>query len=192
MKNSAVSPHFELPLRLIIKQFQSVDLFHLQQVDSSAEVSGDDLKQITTICNESLVYGTLFKERLKDRTYVHENAVRFIEWAKDGWDKNDKFVFLIRSVENKIVGAIDIKSDNLDSAEIGYWMTSNVPGVMTNAVLAICDLAKIAGYKELYGLTVPENLKSQRVLLRAGFLNEGVAEEEGKEYIKFTKTLSTF
>lgn len=58
---------------------------------------------------------------------------------------------------------------------------------MTNTVLALCDLAKKAGYKSLFGLTIPDNQRSQNVLIRAGFTMEGEMEKDGKRYIKFTK-----
>jgi RimJ/RimL family protein N-acetyltransferase len=134
-----------------------------------------------------LIYDTLFRDKFKGKPYTLENAKGFIKWAKDGWQRNKWFVFLIKNPKGQIVGAIDIKSNNLNSAEIGYWVDVKTPGVMTNLVIALCEIAKDAGYKSLYGLTVLENDRSQKLLLRAGFKNEGQIEEKGKQYLKFVK-----
>ena len=73
--------------------------------------------------------------------------------------------------------------------EVGYWMSNGNPGVMTNAVRAICDIAKTAGYKSLYGLTVLNNEKSQKVLINAEFENVGEIKVKGKQYLKFIKII---
>lgn len=182
-------PNFKSPVKVLIEGFPERETYFVQSIDSSQNISDDDLETITRICSEELIYNVLFKEKFNGKPYTLENARSFINWAKEGWNKNKWFVFLIRDSENKIVGAVDIKSDNLESAEIGYWMTKEVSGVMTNAVVALCNMAKNAGYKSLYGLTILNNEKSQRVLLRAGFVNVGQIEEKGKQYLKFVKEI---
>ncbi|HTK03360.1 MAG TPA: GNAT family N-acetyltransferase [Alphaproteobacteria bacterium] len=181
--------NFKIPVNVLIERFPDKEIYSLQSVDSSQDISESDLEIIAKICSEELIYKVLFKEKFEGKPYTLESAKWFINWAKEGWDKNEWFVFLIRNPENKIVGAVDIKSNNLESAEIGYWMTNEVKGLMTNAVIELCNIAKSAGYKSLYGLTVLDNKNSQGVLVRAGFTNEGEIEKEGKEYLKFTKVL---
>ncbi len=182
-------PHFEAPIQKPIERYPDGEIFKMQSVDESSELRPEDLEQVAEICNEGLVYDTLFRGKFEGRPYTSEDAKGFTDWAKQGWNNNDKFVFLIRDPQNRIVGAIDIKSNNTEAAEIGYWASSTTPGIMTNAVKALCDIAKDAGYKQLYGLTVPNNERSQKVLLRAGFSDEGLADRKGKEYLKFTRDL---
>jgi RimJ/RimL family protein N-acetyltransferase len=90
-----------------------------------------------------------------------------------------------------VVGAIDIKSSDLDAGEIGYWASSEYPGYVTNAVVALSQLAKNAGFKSLFADTVPDNLPSQSVLRRAGFNHQGLVDRKGKGvmYYSFVKEL---
>ena len=180
----------ELKKTATITRHPKGEVYKIVAATSDFLLSDDNLRQIVSICSEPLIYEVLFKTRLEGRLYALENAVEFVKWANKGWEENKWFVYLIKDVRDNIVGAIDIKSDNLEAAEIGYWMSHKTPGIMTNAVIKICELGKSAGYKSLYGFTVPDNIKSQKVLERAGFVNNGNVWEKDKEYIKFTKSLS--
>ncbi len=74
---------------------------------------------------------------------------------------------------------MDIKSANLESAEIGYWLSAHHSGVMTNAVCALVQLARDAGYAELFALIRPTNTRSANVVARAGFtLGETLTKNE--------------
>jgi RimJ/RimL family protein N-acetyltransferase/isopentenyldiphosphate isomerase len=178
----SLSPNFKLPIKLSVKNYLNNEDYYISPANESWE---EDVDQITRICSQELIYNVLFKERLKGLPYISKNALEFIAWINEGWEKNEWFVFFIRNGEGKIIGAVDIKSDNLEEAEIGYWMSEKVKGVMTNAVLALTEIAKNAGYKSLYGLTVPDNEKSQNVLKRAGFTDQGLVNQKSKKYIKF-------
>ena len=182
-------PRFNLPVNVDFQRHGVEELCVLESADSSRSFSDSDIETITEICGEETVYNVLFKERFKGRSYTKKDAKEYIAWAQEGWKKEGHFVFLIRDKSGNIVSAVDIKSNNIESAEIGYWSSSETPGVMTNAVVALCGVARKAGFKELYGLTVPENEKSQAVLVRAGFDNKDPLEEEGKSYIKYSKVL---
>ncbi len=173
----------------IIKSFPTNQIYKLRSVDQEFLISDKIINQIVAICSQSLIYEVLFNEKLKGKPYKSENALIFLNWAKEGWSKNKWFVYLITNESGDIVGAVDIKSNNLESAEIGYWMAQNIKGVMTNAVIKLREMAKAAGYKSLYGLTVPDNIKSQNVLTRAGFQNIGKVREKAGEHVKFLKIL---
>ncbi|MGD8744445.1 MAG: GNAT family N-acetyltransferase [Candidatus Woesebacteria bacterium] len=186
----SLMPRFNLPVSVEFNRHGTGESCVLESADSSRSFDDADFQKIADICSEKLVYNVLFKERFKGRPYTKKDAKEFVSWAQDGWKKEESFVFLIRNQIGEIIAAVDIKSNDVDSAEIGYWSSSKTPGVATNAVIALCDVAKKAGFKNLYGLAIPNNENSQGVLLRAGFENDGPFEEGGKSYVKFSKTLS--
>ena len=111
----------------------------------------------------------IFDVFLKGRKYTDEDAKNWINISNKGWQENAIFTYLIRNDEGRVAGAIDIKSNNLDRAEIGYWADDNQPGFITNANVVLGKIAKKAGYKKLFGLVKPENDKSKKVLKRAGY-----------------------
>ena len=112
-----------------------------------------------------------------------------MDGARLGWAQGQYFVFLSKDSEDHVVSAIDIKSDNLQDAEIGYWADKNKPGYVTNMLVGLVELAKHAGYKSLVAYTRKDNEKSQRVLLRAGFVEAGEESTEEGLRLKFTREL---
>ncbi len=144
------------------------------------EISPAASARITSICNQTTVYHNLFQERLKSAPYTVSDAVEFLAWASAGWRLGTHFVFFIIHDQFGIVGAIDSQSAELDNAEIGYWADANHPGNVTNAVLAMVNSALETGFVRFTAYVRPENLKSSRVLERAGFSPSlGAQERDG-------------
>jgi len=135
-----------------------------------AKLSPEDIEEIVRICNQKEVKHWLFRQMLGDRPYTSDTADYWIDKIADnGWQINSNFVYLVRNSESRIVGAISIKSTELDDAEIGYWADSSETGYMTNAAKALLEQAKKGGYKKLYALIEKDNSSSQRVIFRLGF-----------------------
>ncbi len=178
-------PSFKTHYSIEFRRYDSDDLCTFFSLDPSVKMSDYDLDRIVDICNQSLVYDFLFRKRLKGKRYTKKDAEQFIDWAKNGWKNKTHFVFLIKNPQGIISTACDIKSPDLESAEVGYWSSSDYPGVTTNATKILCDIAKGAGYKSLFGLVKPENEKSKRVLLRSEFEFINKIEKEGELYEKF-------
>lgn len=174
----ASMPIFNQPVIEHFTGYRSEKKYRLLSIDGNFKASEDDLKNITKICNEELVYRFLFQDRLKGSPYIINDARKFIVWARDCWEKGESFFFLIRDEDNNIVACLDINSNNLESAAIGYWATKNSPGIMTNAVKRLCTIAKKAGYKKFYALVEPVNIRSIGVLQRAGFTYTGTKMED--------------
>ncbi len=130
--------------------------------------SESDIKQIISICNQPLIYEILFKKKLNSKPYQKKDAQKFQKWANKGWKDQTWFVFTIRNKQGDIVSCMDIKITP-PKAEIGYWSNSKHPGIMTNAVIKMVDLAKKAKYKSLFARVLPTNYKSQNLLKRVGF-----------------------
>ncbi len=164
-------PQIKPPLSRAIQRHASNEVYFLQSLDESLQVSGSDLSAIVKICNEARIYKYIFKDALEGRPYAIADARMFVEWTKRGWRENRHFVFLIKNAGRKIVGCIGISSDILTASAIGYWMTSTVSGVMTNVLSCLVDIAREEGYRKLSALVEPDNVKSSNLLERVGFVH---------------------
>lgn len=153
--------------------------------------SEDDINKIVKICNQKDTYELLFRERLNNRPYTKNDAEDFLDWVKVGWKDQTHFVFFVRKTDAEIIGAIDIKSANLNRAEVGYWADENYRGFMTNTLKELIKLAKDAGFIKLFAGVRTDNKKSIRVLERTGFMKIGVEKEvKGHPHLEYEKTLT--
>jgi RimJ/RimL family protein N-acetyltransferase len=144
-------------------------------------LSKNNIFEIIAICNQEDIYSLLFRDKLNGERYEEPNAQSFVAWANKGWQDGTYFVFIIKNQDDKVIGAIDIKSNNSDLAEIGYWASDNFPGFMTNAVSGLIEQAKNAGCHSFVAYTKLENNKSKGVLSRSGF--DYVGQEERQKGI---------
>lgn len=152
-----------------IKNFKTDKVFHLKPLLSNDKDASKLEQDIYNCCTEKLIYEVLFKDMYPDG-YTLENAKGFIQYSNQGWAEKTHFIFGIFDTDNNsLVGAIDIKSANLDCAEVGYWLSTNYSGLMTNALKAIVDIARKNNYKSLEIFTELTNQKSENVVKRAGF-----------------------
>lgn len=160
-------------------------------------VSDEDIRRIVEICNQDKVNRWVTRQHAtgENGEYLTEDARQFVEFANEGWTTNSSFMYLIRDENNRVMGTIDIKSNNKDRAEIGYWTDTleDQGGYMTNAVLALSGSAKQAGFRRLYGFVEPHNDASRAVLERAGFVEDEVVRMEmageEREFLRVVKQL---
>ncbi len=183
------SPHFELPIERVVVHFGHGERCELRSVDRTYQLTDEDAETVAAIANEDLIYHRLFRERFNGRPYTKEDAYQFFAWAQERWSHNESFVFFVRNERKRIVGAIDIKSATTDAAEIGYWASAESPGIMTNTVLVLCQVAKEAGYLRLFACIAINNEKSIRVVQKAHFVWECEIVRNNRPYLKFTKVL---
>lgn len=127
------------------------------------------IEQIVEICNEELIYSILFSFNFKGQKYTPDKAQSFIDYSLKGWKENKNFVFIIHTGGDKLAGVIEIKSNDKECSEIGYWSSSKHPGIMTNALRELKKYAKSKGYKKLGAMVRTNNFGSQKVLKRNGF-----------------------
>jgi RimJ/RimL family protein N-acetyltransferase len=172
-----------------VLRFPTEETCILAALDENAPWTPEDETALVTICNQPLIYDRLFRKRLGDQPYSLAQAHNFRQWAQQGWRDRSWFVFVLRDANDQIVGAIDIKSDNTEAAEIGYWASAASPGVMTNAVLQLCDVARQAGYRRLFALIAPDNVRSLGVVGRAGFVQAEDIMRDGICYRQFARSL---
>ncbi len=164
-------PQINPPLSRAVQRYSSNEVYFLQSLDVSLQISSGDLATIVERCNEPLIYKYLFKDSLDGRPYTIEDARIFIRWANLGWKEHRYFVFFIKDPGGKIAGCVEISSAILTESAIGYWITSTVSGVMTNMLSCLVDIAKEAGYRKLFALVEPDNTRSSRLLERVQFIH---------------------
>lgn len=93
----------------------------------------------------------------------------------------DKHEFYVIEEDGKVIGTISSKKVGLSAYEIGNLTLDEEyrgRGLMTEAVKLMMNT-----YFDYYATTLPENVKSQAVFLRAGFYNVGT-NEDGQVILK--------
>ena len=176
-----MSPNFPNKLSIPVMNHLSGKIYFLKRVDE-IEPSDELLEHLVAIGNEYKVYSWIFKEMLKGEPYGLNNANDFFEMGRNGWNENEQFVFMLMTENGEPAACIDIKSSDLDGAEIGYLSSVKHRGVMTNTVIAILNLARDEGYKRLFALVQKGNDESSDVMLRAGFLHNEARSEQCETY----------
>lgn len=140
------------------------------------------LSGIVAICNEPAIYKGLFARLLAGQPYTMNMAVEWLAWAEEGWRNNTRFCFMTLDVRGDVVAACDIKSAEVDGAEVGYWTSSSHRGVMTNTVATVIQLAANAGFRSLMARAQHANFRSKRVMERVGFLPDPARRDESHDY----------
>lgn len=142
------------------------------------EPTPDRLLEITECANEPLVYDLLFRDRCEGTPYLKTDAADWIAWTHAGWKGNTHFSFVVQDETGRVVAACDIKSNDVEKAETGYWASAHHRGVMTNAMKLMCEEAAKAGFRSLTARTKRGNDKSRAVLHRVGFQDAESPDDE--------------
>lgn len=157
------------------------------------DILESDLTRIVSICNQPEVkkWVTFQYATGADGEYLFDDARKFIDSSKQEWHAGMRASYLIRNDKNKVIGTVGIKLPEEYTAEVGYWSDTEGPrGYMTNALNSLVESAGKIGFKELYALVMPENKLSQKLLVRARFVEQGLhVKQDGRELIKFIKKL---
>ncbi len=153
-----------------VLQFKTDKLFSLKPI-SLIPPSLNRYNEIFGSCSKDPIYKWLFTKRFPNG-YSLEDAKEFFLWAKQGWEQGTHFVYLLSDLDGSIVGSIDIRSNNLELAETGYWVNAKHGGLATNALAKIAEIAKKAGYKALFAQVEAANDRSLKVLERNGFTRD--------------------
>jgi RimJ/RimL family protein N-acetyltransferase len=114
-------------------------------------------------------------------------AAEFLEDKRQGWRDGTTAAFAICDADEQFVGQVFVKLGHAATAEVGYWLLPQARGHghATRAVrLASRWALEDLGIARLQLWTEPENVPSQRVAERSGFVREGTLrsyrEREGK------------
>ena len=177
------------PIQQTVLRYPDNQHYQLRSADASFPSTDTTQQDLVAACNEPFLYDRIFRERLQGKPYDQDRAEYFLSWAREGWRNNAWFVFVVLSPEGKIVATIDIKTDQLEGAEIGYWCSEKSPGIMTNTVLALCNIAREAGFRHLYARIAPDNARSIGVVSRCNFSPAGLETRNGVQHLRFNKSL---
>ncbi|MEM6916278.1 MAG: GNAT family protein [Verrucomicrobiota bacterium] len=148
--------------------YLSGDRYLLRRV-ADIECSQAQFDRITSICNEPIVFTSVFSKMFPDGRYPEAAARSFIKWATEGWEQGTHFVFATLDSKGFVVSTCDIKLNQKEDAEIGYLCSAAHTGVMTNSLAAMLKLAVEAGFQSFSARVRVDNTASQRVLDRLGF-----------------------
>lgn len=177
------------PHEINFEQRGTGNTFTLRSVGTNTIFNQADHERIAKVCNEPEIYNRLIIYRLNGQPYTIEHAKNFVNLGMQRERDGQGFLFFIRDFNGEISGVIDINS-RPPISRIGYWNSSENPGVMSRALSALCILAPKLGYDELFATPAPDNIKSQKALLRAGFIKgEEVPAWDGNMWPKYYKKI---
>ncbi len=148
---------------VVLREFGLVDaraLFALIETSRKHLSQRDD--------NTAHKYKTLAEVRKSIATPVNPTRRRFGIW-----------------MSGVLVGTINLTPDEDGACEVGYWIGAAFinRGLATLATKAIAAYALSLGAPKVYGVVHPENIASQKVLLRAGF----VRTLRMKKYVRYER-----
>ena len=109
--------------------------------------------------------------------YGESDGRAFLESVERAWEESDERTFAICGQDDLLVGAVTVRLH--EGGTVGYWLAPSARGrgLMTEAVQATIRWAREEhGIKWLRLSTHPENIASQAVAERAGFVRVGVGE----------------
>ena len=108
--------------------------------------------------------------------YSQQDGKTWLAEVERKWESSDERSFAIVDWEsNRFLGAVAIRLR--DGGSIGYWLSREArgQGVMSEAVGAVVEWARTEhGIERLYIVAHPDNVASQRVAEKAGFIRTGI------------------
>lgn len=149
----------------------------------------DDATHIFTLIDNNREHFKQFGDTTSDKYPTLTSVEESISNPKN----TDRLRFGIWNDKSEFLGSINLTpdEDNNKRGEIGYYLSPNHTGKghMLKAVLTLATYAfNTKEYAELYGKVHPDNIASQKVLLKAGFkvTGEEIDKETGQRSIIFT------
>jgi RimJ/RimL family protein N-acetyltransferase len=137
---------------------------------------------------------TYFAAFINDRgdAFYDEFSERFDELLAEGEAGGAAFYVLVDD-DGSVLGTFNLRQIEGGTAEVGYRVAERVAGrgVATAGVQELCRLAASEhGVRRLRARTTQENVASQKVLTKTGFVAEGEADVAGRPGIWFERALT--
>lgn len=155
-------------------------------IEILADSTGVRLKQFTTGDSQA-IFGLIDRNRshlsqFGDTTAEKYKTIESVEESISNPKNPDRLRFGIWD-NGVLVGSVNLTPDDDDKTkgEIGYYLGSEFTGkgYMIKAVTTLTEFAfKNLGYKEIYGKVHKDNIGSQKVLLKSGFIENSSVDED--------------
>lgn len=126
--------------------------------------------------------------------YTIDHAIDFVRSDPFSLSERRELRFVIEygnGPDRRFAGVISLHTINIrnHAAEIGYWMEASMRGkaIARQAAMMITDYGLISlGFRRIEGLVDSANIASQKLLLSAGYAQEGVmrnkvTREDGRQ-----------
>ena len=134
-----------------------------------------------------------FTAAISDRgdQFFEQFAARFQDLLADQ-DAGDCAFFVLVDDDGEVIGRFNLYDLEDASARVGYRVAQRATGqgLATEAVCELCQIASSMGLHTLTAVTAHDNIASQKVLLKAGFVPAGAAdpaEVGGKPGVRFRR-----
>jgi RimJ/RimL family protein N-acetyltransferase len=139
--------------------------------------------QASEVLAFELANRTYFAGFVSDRgdSFFDEFSERYDQLLAERETRRDAYYVLVDE-DGSVLGRFNLYDIEDDTAEVGYRVAERVSGqgVATAGVRELCRLAASEhGVRRLRARTTPENVASQRVLGKAGFVAAGEADDVG-------------
>ena len=113
--------------------------------------------------------------------YELSDAVSAVEKWETGFENKEIIQFAICIDDGPIVGHISLQYVSLldHNAEIGYIISRDARGrgLATRATMMLTEFAFEIGFRRINALVMPDNLGSQKALLKAGYYQECIMRD---------------
>jgi len=113
-------------------------------------------------------------------SYTEEDARTWLAKVERRWRGSEERTFAIVEYQSdRFLGVVTIRLH--EGGSIGFWLGRGARGrgVMTEAVKAVVNWARAEhGIERLYITAHPDNVASQRVAEKAGFLRVGITKHD--------------
>lgn len=103
--------------------------------------------------------------------YKRRHATSFLNYAAEGWEDQDHFVFFLFTSDSKpkMAGCFELRNLINQEFEVGYWIAPKYRGIGTFALQSLLHQCKIWGMKGAYAKVLETNLASIRMLTKLKF-----------------------
>ena len=141
----------------------------------------DDAPRLARLKGDNQGFFAPFEPERPSSYFTREGQLEDIRLALERYDRGAALPQVILDEAGDVVGGITLQSivrGPLQSCSTGYWVApeANGRGYATAALRAVTALAfDELGLRRVQAATLRHNLRSQRVLARAGFVRFGMA-----------------
>ncbi|MBW7857316.1 MAG: GNAT family N-acetyltransferase [Leptonema sp. (in: Bacteria)] len=103
--------------------------------------------------------------------YKKRHATSFLNYAAEGWEDQDHFVFFLFTSDSKLKlsGCFELRNPKNQEYEVGYWIAPKYRGIGTFSLQSLLSQCKAWGIKGVYAKVLETNLASTRMLAKLKF-----------------------